>query len=70
MSSRGRILWYLAKLLEGVGMILVLVGLVMSVQLGFEDRGLESMAYEGKGLLIGGGLFVAGWILERSIGAR
>ena len=70
MSSRGKILWYLAKLLEGLGMLLVLVGLVMSVQRGFEDRGLESMAYEGKGLLLGGGMFFAGWLVERSIGAR
>lgn len=65
-----RHLWYVAKGLEGLGMVLVLVGLLMSVQLGFEDRGLESMAYEGKGLLVGGGLFFAGWLLERRLGAR
>lgn len=68
MSKRN--LWYLAKTLEGIGMVIVLVGVAMSVDLGLEDRGLESMAFEGRGLLLGGGLFVAGWILERTIGAR
>jgi uncharacterized membrane protein len=63
-------LWYLAKTLEALGMILVLVGLVMSIDLGMRDEGLASMAYEGKGLLLGGGLFVVGWLLERSVGAR
>jgi hypothetical protein len=65
-----RNLWYVAKTLELVGMVLVLVGLVMSIDLGMRDEGLASMAYEGKGLLLGGALFVTGWILERSIGTR
>ena len=67
---KGKGLWYLAKALEGIGMLLVLVGLLMSIDLGMKDQGLESMAYEGKGLLYGGGLFVLGWLLERGIGSR
>ncbi len=62
--------WYLAKGLEGVGMVVVLVGLVFSMQLGFQDEGLESMRYEGLALAWGGGIFVVGWLLERAIGAR
>lgn len=63
-------LWYLAKALEGIGMILVLVGVFMSISLGLEDEGLESMRMEMQGLMVGGGLFVLGWLLERAIGAR
>jgi hypothetical protein len=71
VSTDGRRwLWFLAKFLEGLGMVLVLVGLTMSVGLGMEEEGLKSMQYEGTGLLLGGGLFFAGWILERSLGAR
>ena len=68
MSKRH--LWYLAKTLEFLGMVLVLVGLLMSIDLGMRDEGLASMAYEGKGLLLGGGLFFIGWMIERAIGAR
>ena len=63
-------LWYLAKGLEGVGMLVVLVGLVISIQLGMDEDGLASMRYEGQALMLGGGLFVLGWALERSIGGR
>ena len=63
-------LWYLAKGLEGLGMVVVLVGVVLSIQLGMQEEGLESMRYEGTALAIGGGLFLIGWLLERSIGAR
>lgn len=70
MASGRKGLWYVAKGLEAVGMLVVLVGLLLSIDLGMKDQGLESMAYEGKGLLVGGGLFVAGWLLERGIGSR
>jgi len=63
-------LWYLAKALEGVGMIVVLAGLLMSIGLGMEEEGLASMRYEGTALMVGGGLFLGGWVLERSIAAR
>jgi hypothetical protein len=65
-----QLLHSLAKLLEGVGLIVILVGLVMSVQLGMRDDGLESMTSEAYGLAIGGGMFLAGWLLERALGAR
>lgn len=65
-----RWLYYLAKLLEGVGMVLVLVGLLISVDLGLEEEGLKSMAYESWGLAVGGGMFLVGYLLERSIGTR
>ncbi len=63
-------LWWLAKALEGVGMLVVLVGVFMSMSLGFEDQGLSSMAAEMKGLIWGGGLFLAGWLLEKRLGTR
>ena len=65
-----RNLWYVAKGLEGIGLLLVLAGLLMSIQLGMDEQALDSMAYEGKGLLFGGGLFFVGWLLERSLGTR
>ena len=65
-----RYLWLLAKGLEGLGMVIVLVGLVLSIQLGFEDEGLKSMKYESYALVAGGAIFLAGMLLERKIGAR
>ena len=63
-------LYYLAKALEGVGMVIVLVGVVLSMQLGMRDEGMESMKAESYGLMLGGVLFAIGWFIERSIGAR
>lgn len=65
-----RWMWLLAKGLEGLGMVVVLVGLVTSIQLGFQEEGLKSMKYESYALLAGGGIFLAGMLLERRIGAR
>ena len=65
-----RYLWLLAKGLEGLGMVIVLVGLVLSIQLGFQDEGLKSMKYESYALVAGGAIFLAGMLLERKIGAR
>ncbi len=65
-----RWLWMLAKGLEGLGLVVVLCGLVLSIQLGFEDQGLASMRYEGYTLLGGGAIFLLGWMLERRLGAR
>lgn len=62
--------WTLAKGLEALGMIVVLVGLVISIRLGLDEDGLGSMRYEGMALLIGGGLFLVGWMLERAVGGR
>jgi hypothetical protein len=60
-----KILWGLGKLLEGVGLVVVLVGLFWSVSFGLEDQGLKSMTHEFRGLLVGGALFLAGFLLER-----
>ena len=65
-----RWMWIVAKGLEGVGMVVVLVGLVTSIQLGFKDEGLASMKYESYALVGGGAIFLAGMLLERRIGAR
>ena len=62
--SRRR-LWWVAKGLEGIGLLVVLVGVFWSISLGLEDEGLGSMRAEMNGLLIGGGLFLSGWLLER-----
>jgi hypothetical protein len=67
---RGRLLWSLAKLLEGAGLVVILVGVLWSVSLGFQDQSLESMGIEFRGLALGAALFAAGWILERSLGSR
>ena len=65
-----RNLWYVAKALEGIGMLVVLVGVFMSIDLGLQEEGLKSMGIEFRGLALGGGLFVAGVLLERTIGSR
>ncbi len=64
------LLWYLAKGLEGLGLIVVLWGLVLSISLGVGEEGLQSMKVEGYALLSGGVLFVLGWALERRLGSR
>ncbi len=63
-------LYKLAKALEAIGLVVVLVGLTMSIQLGMADDGLGSMKQEFNGLFIGGGLFAVGYILERVAGTR
>jgi hypothetical protein len=67
---RGRPIFFVAKLLEGAGLLVILVACVWSMFLGFRDRGLESMGIELRGLAVGAGLFCAGWILERALGSR
>jgi hypothetical protein len=66
----GRAAWWFAKLLEGAGLVVILVGVLFSMGLGFQDRGLESMQIESRGLAIGAGLFAAGWLVERSLRSR
>ena len=63
-------LWLPAKILQGVGMIVVLVGVILSMRLGFQDEGMESMTYEMEGLIFGGAFFAVGWLLERWSGGR
>ena len=67
--SRGG-LWWLAKVLEGAGLVVILVGVSISIGLGFEDEGLASMGMEFKGLFLGGALFLAGFLIEQRLGAR
>jgi len=60
-------IYYLAKGLEGLGLVIVLSGVVLSIQLGLgEEQGFESMKAESYGLAIGGALFGIGWLLDRS----
>jgi hypothetical protein len=66
----GRAVWFLAKLLEGAGLVVILVGVLFSMGMGFQDRGLESMQIEFRGLAIGAALFAAGWLIERTVGSR
>ncbi len=67
---QGRAMWWVAKTLEGIGMVVVLVGVFVSMTEGFEGRGLESMAYEFQGLMVGGGMFLVGVLIERKLGTR
>ncbi len=68
--SRGT-LWTFAKALEGVGMVIVLVGVMLSINLGVkEGDSLASMKYEMQALGIGGMLFLLGYVIERRLGAR
>lgn len=64
------VLWKIAKVLEAAGLIVVLIGVSMSIHLGFREEGLASMRQEFQGLMIGGGLFLAGYALERFAGTR
>ena len=48
----------------------MLVGVLISINLGFEEEGLASMAQEFQGLMVGGGIFLAGYLLERWAGTR
>lgn len=68
--SGGALVWRLAKALQAVGLIAVLVGLLLSVDAGMRDESLESQRMELLGLMLGGGVFVAGWVLERAVGGR
>ena len=69
-KSSGRSVYFLAKALEGAGLLVVLIGCVWSMFLGFRDRGLESMGIELRSLVGGAILFAAGWMLERAMGSR
>ena len=59
--------WRLGRILQSVGLIVILVGVMMSVDAGMSDESLKSQRIELMGLMIGGGLFLAGWVLTKSI---
>ncbi len=61
-------IWSVAKAMEGLGLVAVLVGLVLSVQYGVQDESMESMRFELYGLVGGGLLFALGVLLERVVG--
>lgn len=63
-------LYTFAKVLEGIGLLVILGGVMLSVQLGMQDSSMESMTSEAYGLAIGAGLFGLGYVIERSVGAR
>lgn len=63
-----KFVWQLGRLMQATGLIVVLVGVLMSVDAGMRDQSLESQRMELMGLLLGGGLFIAGWVVTRSTG--
>ena len=67
---KGPWVWSMGKALEFIGLIVVLTGLLMSMRLGFGEEGLKSMATEFRGLMVGGLLFLLGYLLERAAGRR
>jgi hypothetical protein len=62
------LLWKLGKGLELLGLVVVLAGVLLSIDLGLKEEGLKSMGVEFQGLGIGGGLFLLGYLLERAGG--
>ena len=60
MSTR----YQFGRILQVMGMIVVLIGLMWSVSLGLQDEGLSSMKYELYALLGGGALFVVGRLIQ------
>lgn len=64
----GNWIYSTAKLLQGIGLVVVLAGVLMSISLGMQEEGLASMAMEFKGLGVGGLMFFVGWLLERKSG--
>ena len=58
-------MWRFAKLLEIVGLAIVLAGVLLSIDLGLKEEGLKSMGVEFQGLALGGGIFLMGYLLER-----
>lgn len=61
-------LWRLGKLLELIGLAVVLGGVLLSIDLGLDEEGLKSMGTEFQALGVGGGIFLFGYLLERSAG--
>ena len=68
MSARHLAL--LGKALQGIGLLVTLVGVVVSIGLGQMEQGLSSMAIELQALLVGVALFAIGTLLLRGAGGR
>ena len=63
-----KLVWQLGRALQGIGLLVVLVGVLMSVDAGMQDESLKSQRMELVGLGLGGGLFLAGWAVTRAVG--
>jgi len=63
-----RLVWKLGRAMQGIGLIVVLGGVLMSVDAGMRDEGLKSQRAELMGLALGGGLFLAGWVVTNATG--
>ncbi len=63
-------LWKIGKVLEGLGLVIVLAGVMVSINLGMEDQTLGSMNAELQGLGVGMGFFLSGYLLERWAGKK
>ncbi len=59
--------WRLGRILQSIGLIVILVGVLMSVDAGMGDESLKSQRIELMGLMVGGGMFLAGWVLTKSV---
>lgn len=65
----GPLAYKIGKLLQGLGLLVVLAGLSVSIGMGLAERGLASMGAEFQGLAVGGGLFLVGRWIEKRAGA-
>ncbi len=61
-----KLVWQIGRLMQGIGLVVVLAGVLMSVDAGMQDESLKSQRMELMGLLLGGGLFIAGWVVTRT----
>ena len=61
-------MWRLGKLLELIGLVVVLAGVLLSIDLGLNEEGLKSMGVEFQGLGIGLCVFMLGYLVERAAG--
>jgi len=68
MAGRGRFL--VGKSFQALGLVAILIGLLASISAGFDDEGLKSMAFEMRGLMVGGALFLVGFAIERIGGGK
>ena len=68
--ASGNFAYRFAKALEGIGLIVILVGLLISLDQGLGGAGLEAMRAETLGLGLGILLFVCGYVVERTLGTR
>lgn len=61
-----KLVWQIGKVLQFLGLIIVLGGVFLSVEAGMHDQSMKSQRVEVVGLLVGGGLFLGGWAIVRA----